>query len=416
MSHPSSFDSTLYLPGLRWIDQQRDVMLQQVMTWSGINSGSYHTAGVNRMANALVDAFAPLGGTVERLPVAPLAEVDAKGNLQYQPMADVLRIRKRPDAPVRVLLAGHMDTVFPQDSSFQTPSIKDTHTLHGPGVADLKGGLSVMLTALTAWEQQPHADQLGWEVFLNPDEEIGSIGSSAYMPETAARNHVGLIYEPALADGTLAGARKGSGNFVLLVRGRAAHAGRDHHLGRNALVLLAEATLAINALNGQQAGVTVNPGKAEGGGPVNVVPDLGILRFNVRTATHAEQHWVEQQLHNILHNLRDREGFSLELHGGFTRPPKPMDAKQQKLFALVKACGDDLGLEMRWQATGGCCDGNNFHALGLPNVDTLGVRGGHIHSHDEFMLIDSLTERAKLSFLLLSRLAADPSFALHRES
>jgi glutamate carboxypeptidase len=273
-------------------------------------------------------------------------------------------------------------------------------------VADLKGGLVVMLTALQALERSPYAEKVGWEVLLNPDEEIGSPGSAPLLEQSARRNHLGLVYEPALADGTLAGARKGSGNFTAVVRGKAAHAGREHHLGRNAIVALADFVGALDALNGRRPGVTVNPGRIEGGGPLNVVPDLAIVRFNVRVADAEQQTWVDQELQRLGAAIDAREGISLALRGRFGRPPKVLTSANLALFEMLAGCGAELGVGIRWQSTGGCCDGNNLAAAGLPNVDTLGVCGGRIHSSREFVLLDSLTERARLSALFLMKLGA----------
>lgn len=395
-----------YQPHLDWIDAQHDHMVETLLAWSRINSGSLNVAGVRRMRETLAAAFAVLGGEQEVLPVAPLQTVNRLGEVEEIPLAEALRIRKRPDAPVRVFLGGHMDTVFPEDSPFQEPRWTDENTINGPGVADLKGGLVVMLTALQALEQSPFAEKIGWEVLLNPDEEIGSQGSNALLVESARRSQLGMIFEPALADGTLAGARKGSGNFTYVVKGRAAHTGREFDQGRNAIAFMAELVGRLYALNGRREGVTLNPGKIEGGGPVNIVPDLAILRFNVRMPQPEDQHWLAEQFEKIEVEMGGREGFTLARHGAFTRPPKPLSATNEKLFALLKECGAELGLAVSWQATGGCCDGNNMAAAGLPNIDTLGVRGGRIHSHEEFVLVDSLVERAKLSALLLMRLAS----------
>jgi glutamate carboxypeptidase len=391
-----------------FIDSQYEHMKQLVYDWSAINSGSLHLEGLARMLVALKDNFFWLGGEMEEISLPPMQTVNAQGEVVEQMLGQALRIRKRPHAPLQIFFCGHYDTVFGKDHPFQTPRLVDDNTINGPGVADLKGGLVVMLKALEALERSPYADAIGWEVLLNPDEEIGSVGSDMLLQEAAARNHIGLIYEPSLPDGTLVSDRKGSGNFTLVVRGRAAHAGREHHLGRNAVVALADATLRINALNGQQEGVTVNPAKLEGGGALNVVPDLALLRWNVRVGTHAEQQWVEAQLTRIVTALQTEYGaeYHFVLHGGFTRPPKCVTARDEKLWHAVTSSAEMLGLTLKRAPSGGCCDGNNLAAYGLSNIDTLGVRGGHIHSDQEYILLDSLAERAKLSALVLLRLAS----------
>lgn len=390
---------------LKWIDSQHERMVETVIAWSNINSGSFNVEGVRAMRAAISEAFAPLGGELEVLPVEPLKTVNSAGVVDEIPLAEAMRIRKRPDAPVKIVLSGHMDTVFPKDSHFQEPIWLDDNTINGPGVTDLKGGLVCMLIALQALEKSSMAEKIGWEVLLNPDEEIGSQGSNKYLVEAAQRNHIGMIYEPALADGTLAGARKGSGNFVFVVKGRAAHAGREFDKGRNAIALLAEIISKLYSLNGRRDGVTLNPGKIEGGGPTNIVPDTAVLRFNTRMLLPEDQSWLQSEFNNIVDEFSARDGFTVSLHGAFTRPPKPLSEENTRLFELVRECGAEIGQTINWQPTGGCCDGNNMAAAGLPNVDTLGVRGGRIHSDEEFLLVDSLTERAKLSTLVLLKLA-----------
>lgn len=394
-----------YQPQLDWLATQREPMIALTEQWSSINSGSYNLEGLRTMRAVLAEAFAPLGGTEEVIPLAPITQINARGKAVEVPMAEALRITKRPEAPLQILLVGHMDTVYGIDHPFQKPVKTSENILNGPGVADLKGGLAVMLHALMALERSPWAKKLGWQVLLNPDEEIGSIASDPLLKQAAISKTLGMVYEPALADGTLAGARKGSGNFTLVVRGRAAHAGRNPEDGRNAIAALAEVTTAIFALNGARDGVTINPGKIEGGGALNVVPDLAILRFNIRTRVVEDEVWVLEQVNKLVDNLSNKEGYSAELHGHFTRKPKPMAPAVKAVFDLVQACGAELGLTIGVKPSGGCCDGNNLWHYGLPNVDTLGVRGANIHSSDEICYLDSFVERAQLSALILMKLA-----------
>ena len=305
---------------------------------------------------------------------------------------------------MQVFLGGHMDTVFGEKHPFQK-TVQKEHILNGPGVADLKGGLVVMLHALLTLEKSDAAKNIGWEVLINPDEEIGSLGSGPLFKEAAARNLLGMVYEPALDNGGFAGERKGSGNFTVVMQGRAAHAGRDFAKGRNAIVALSEYVTRVNALNGTREGVTINPGVIRGGAATNIVPYMAVMRFNVRTSVMDDQVWMEAQLDEIAKNFAGREGFSHRIYGGFTRAPKKLDAKHLALYEAMKSTGETLGLKLGWQPTGGACDGNNLSAAGLPNIDTLGVRGGALHSDSEWMDTGSLVERARLSAAFLQRLA-----------
>lgn len=381
-------------------------MTDRLLAWCAINSGSHNLDGLARLRAEIAAAFAELGADVEVVPSAPQSIIRPDGAASSRQLGDCLRIVKRPQAPVRVLLAGHMDTVFPADHAFQACRYIDADTLNGPGAADMKGGILAMLYALRAVEHSPLAERIGYEVILNADEEIGSPGSADLLAKAAARAQFACVYEPALADGTLAGARKGSGNFSLAVRGRSAHAGRDPHLGRNAVVAAARIVTALAALDGARPGLTVNVAKIDGGSPNNVVPDNAVLRFNARVDRAEDADWFASNVDAIIASTNAEDGFHAHLHGGFARPPKPMTPAMEAFFNAVKSIGAELGLSIRWQATGGVCDGNNIAAQGVPVVDTLGVRGGNIHSPDEFVKLDSLEERAKLSALLLLRVAA----------
>ena len=347
-------------PALAWIANQQAVSADSVERLCNINSGSFNADGVNAVIDALLPMLAPLGGNVQRLDVPPLKQLGDDGQWFERPMGQALQVRKRPEAPLQVLLGGHLDTVFPKDSAFQTVQRPDADTLHGPGVADLKGGLVVMINALRALEQNPQAGAIGWTILLNPDEEIGSRSSMPLLEAAAKQADLGLIYEPAYPDGGLAGARKGSGNFEVLVRGKAAHAGREHHLGRNAIAAVARVTAAIDDLNGQRDGVTLNVGKLSGGGPANVVPELGILRLNVRLQQQDDQAWVRERLESIVSQANAADGISATLHGGFTRPPKPIDAGIQRLIDHLHASAELVGTTLSFTPTGGCCDGNNL--------------------------------------------------------
>lgn len=379
-------------------------LVTRACDWAAINSGSGHLAGLTRMADVLGDTLAGFPGGVERVQLAPVQQVMPDGAVVDVPQGASLRLTVRPDAPVQVALTGHYDTVFAEGSAFQTVTPLPDGRLNGPGIADMKGGISVMLGALAAVERHPAAARLGYTVLLSPDEETGSLASAPLLRELAGRASIGLTYEPALADGTLVSARKGSGNYHVVVIGRAAHAGRDFAAGRNAIAAAARIASAIDALNGARDGVTFNVARIDGGGASNVVPDRAVLRFNVRLPQVADQAWVEHAIAACL-AAGQGDGLHVALHGGITRPPKPFTDTQHRLFASLRAVGALIGQDLAWAPSGGVCEGNNLFAHGLPNIDTLGVRGGAIHSDAEFAIPDSFAERAQLSALWLTRFA-----------
>lgn len=391
---------------LSFLDGKRAEMTTSLRQWCAINTGSRNLNGLAAMRALLAEAFAALGADVEIARAAPTSVVTANGDVVEEEIGDSLRLIMRPQAPVRVLLAGHMDTVFPADHPFQKDRLVDADTMNAPGGADMKGGLLVMLYALMALERSRFADRVGYEVVINADEEIGSPGSARLIDAAAKRAHFACVYEPALADGTMAGARKGSGNFAGVFTGVAAHAGREHHLGRNAIVAAAEFATRLSRLTAKREGLTVNVSRIDGGGPLNVVPDKAVARFNVRIERPEDADFFNRNATALLNEIGGRDGFSARLHGGFGRPPKPMTPALEAFFEAVRALGGELGLSIGWKATGGCCDGNNIAAAGIPVIDTLGARGANIHSADEIVKLDSLEERAKLSALLFLRVAA----------
>jgi len=379
-------------------------MLDQVTEWAAVNSGSRNLAGLEQVAAMLADAFSGLPGEVGLLEASPVEAMAADGTLAAVAHGRNLHLKVRPEAPVQLLFTGHMDTVFAADHDFQKLSWREEHrVLGGPGVADMKSGLAIMLAALRAVEDSG-ASPFGYEVVINSDEEVGSAGSAALIAEAARGKRAALTYEPsALPDGTLAGARPGSGNFSILIEGRSAHAGRNPEEGRNAV--LAAADLALRLAAASRDGLAVNPAKIDGGGPNNVVPDKAVLRMNMRPATPDDERRAQATLDEAIAKVAAAHDVRIIMHGGFGRPPKQLDAGAQRLFALVRRSGADLGQQIGWLDSGGVCDGNNIAACGVPVVDTMGARGGAIHSDGEYLIVASLVERAQLSALTIMRLA-----------
>jgi glutamate carboxypeptidase len=379
-------------------------MLDQVLEWSAINSGSRNIDGLGRMSALLGDAFSALPGSVVLVDAEPVDAVDQSGRKIDLQHGRNLHLKVRPDAPAQLLFTGHMDTVFAVDHPFQQTRWLDDEVLNGPGVADMKGGIAVMLAALKAVEGSEAAASVGYEVIINSDEEVGSLGSAALIAVAARGKKAALTYEPsALPDGTLAGARPGSGNFAITIHGRSAHAGRNPEDGRNAITAAAHLALLFEAM--RQPGLSVNPARIDGGSPTNVVPDIAILRVNLRPATPELQRIASAMIDEAVALVSAERDVRIDLHGGFARPPKPMTPEAEALFNLVRQAGADLGQTIGWQASGGVCDGNNIAACGVPVVDTMGVRGGKIHSMEEFLIVESLKERAALSALTILRLA-----------
>ena len=367
---------------LSFLRANQGTMVAQLHQFCEINSGTDNLVGLKLMCDRLQNAYVPIADAIASSDLEPVPMIDMSGNTVLQTCGNLLFIRKRPDLKRRVLLSGHMDTVYSSHHSFQTLNYINDNCINGPGVADMKGGLIVMLHALSAFEASPYAESLGWDVLIN-------------------------VYEPAMTvEGTLAKNRRGSGKLTLIATGKAAHVGRAFDEGRNAICFLAEAIALIHALNGKKDGVTINVGLIAGGDALNVVPDKAVAKLDIRINQPEDEFWVRNEIERIISKIMQKD-YSLTVHGHFGRPVKRVDAGTQQLFSRVQHIGESLGLNIDWQDSGGCCDGNNLAQYGLPVLDTLGVRGGNIHSEKEFILLDSLVERAALSALLLVELARE---------
>lgn len=401
MSHlPSAI-----VPQLDWLRSRQQPMVDLILELCNLNSGTLNVAGLDRVREVLCREFAVLGGELRCVDLPPLEKINDAGSVEQAPLGQAMVITKRPELRPRLLLCIHMDTVYDLEHPFQSCRFLDPSRLNGPGVADAKGGLVVMLNALHAFEQSPLAEKVGWQVVINPDEELGSPGSSGLLHAAAEAADWGLLFEPTLPDGTLVSWRKGSGNFTFVVHGKAVHAGRDFAAGRNAVVAMSRLMIAIDALNTDPE-ITYNVGRVSGGGALNIVPDLAIGRVNVRVRTVEQQQQVEQQFQRLVAAANAADGIRVEQFGSFTSPPKVLDQRTEILQRLIETCGAELGIPIKWQGSGGASDGNKFAAAGLPNIDSLGPMGGEIHSAREFLLLDSLVPRTQLVTAILGQLAA----------
>ncbi len=380
-------------------------MQSRTLDWARVNTGSWNSAGLQALAPVIAKAFQTLDARVDMVSTEPFESINSRGESEGYQTGPIVKISARPEAPVQVVMSGHYDTVFPA-GTFEAITDLGDGRLNGPGLADMKGGISVMLGALEAFEAGPLKDRLGYKIVLTPDEEIGNFASAGALTEAAQSGAmVGMTYEPCMDTGAMSGGRKGSSVFDIVLRGRSAHAGRAKEDGRSAVEAAAHLIVGLEALNGQREGVTMNVGALDGGGAVNIVPDLAIVRFGARAPDAEAADWTTRKVQELFEAAIARDGISGHLHGGFYRPPKPRNAAQQALFDAVAQTGKAIGLDLEFVDTGGVCEGNNIFAAGVPNVDTLGVMGGRIHSDEEYVVMSSFVERAQLSALLLNRFA-----------
>jgi glutamate carboxypeptidase len=387
------------------IDNQYDASIDLITKWANINSGTQHLAGLAKMLATLRQDFSSFKGEEKIHFLSPYGLTNAQGERMEIQVGQAYSLRKRAHAPIQVLLAGHMDTVYGVNHPFQRVKRVDRETLQGPGVTDMKGGLVVLLRALEILERSPVAKQIGWEVIINPDEEVGSPSSAYLFEEAAKRHHVGLIFEPSFPDGAFVSWRKGSLNYTIVTRGQAAHVGRDFHVGKNAIYALTEVIQQLEKLNENPYHTTLNVGQIEGGGPINVVPHLALCRLNIRVTTSQEMFIIKEKVQDIVAKCCQSRGQEIYLIEDSVRFPKPFDPDTRELFFYFQQCAADLKLPFHLRESGGVCDGNLLATAGLPTIDSIGVVGGKIHTDEEYLILPSLRERIQLTALFLLRLA-----------
>lgn len=404
MMSKNALNMNAYSSSLNWIHSQKQALLMRVQQWVAINSFSWNLEGLQQLFVLLKASFQTLGAEVSHFRLPPQKILQPDGTFHFQPLGSALLLRKRPQSPLQVLLGGHFDTVY-------APNLSGHHVIEeltsdiwkGPGIADMKGGIAILLTALEAFERSSFAEQMGWEVLLTPDEEIGSPGSTFLYEYAARRHHCGLLFEPSFPDGAFVTERKGSASFTVIVHGKAAHVGRDYAKGRSAVFALARLIRQLEELKNQED-LTLNVADLEGKGPINIIPALASCRINFRSF-HADTllkatRVLQQQVLEC-----QEEGILFEIVQDSLRLPKVLDAPTKQLFEDYARCARDLDLPFQTRTTGGVCDGNTLARVGLPTIDTVGAIGGALHTPDEYLLCSSLVERAQLAALFLLKLA-----------
>jgi glutamate carboxypeptidase len=378
--------------------------LDELEQLCNIDCGSYSPAGVNEVGRWVAAQFEALGASVERRP-------DPAGELGETVIGT---FAGTPGAGPRLLLIGHMDTVFPDGTAAERPFQIQEGIAHGPGVTDMKAGLISGIHALAAlrelgggWASLPF-ERITY--VANPDEEIGSPTSTPHIKEIAASSDATFVLECARANGDFVSARKGIADLRLTVRGRAAHAGVEPEKGRSAILAGARLVERIHALNGHWPGVTANVGVFQSGTRPNVVPDLASIELDIRGVT-------ADELEAAVAAVRDIAGepgvpdVSVELTQMAGWAPMEKLERSGRLADHVKALAARLGFSTMDVSTGGASDANTTSGMGVPSIDGLGPIGGRDHSPDEYLEVDSIVPRTTLLAALLLTTGRDPVVA-----
>lgn len=382
------------------IADRSERLLVDLRAFVNIPTGGSNQHGIEETRGRLGGRLEALGATTTLVPAGPKPDWLFGAHAERPGPATAVCARLSRAGP-RVLIAGHLDTVHEPLSAFRELSVAPGgKTATGPGCVDMKGGLVVAVHALESLEAC--GVDASWSFLMNADEETGSYHSEGVLRDQARLHDIGLAVEPALPGGALAIERMGSGQFLIETRGRSAHVGRAFSEGVSAVTALARAIVAVSAMPRPDEGRILSIGPLRGAGTTNVVPDLARAWGNVRYPTNE----IAEAIGGELDALATESGAMPEVvvKRSFNRPAKPETPSVRSLAEAARSAAEDLGQNLPFAGTGGVCDGNILQSAGLPTIDTLGVRGGGLHTPNEWIEVESLVERCQLFAVLIHRL------------
>jgi glutamate carboxypeptidase len=376
------------LPALQsWCDGQQAWIRDIIESLVRLESPSHDKAAVDRCGAELLRRLEGCGARCTRIPVPH--------------RGDHIRAETGGNGP-QTLILGHFDTVWDVGQLERMPVREEHGRLYGPGIFDMKSGLAATLLALRAVQAVPGLSSSRVVVLWTTDEEVGS-GTSRRLIEDEARNSDAvLVMEPSLPGGAAKTSRKGCGEFELIVHGIPAHAGLDPLKGASAIHELARQILVMEQLQDVERGITVNVGVVAGGSRPNVTAAEARASIDVRVPTSADAGRVEERLREMTPRTR---GTSLEIRGGFERPPLERNDGVVRLYSMARSIAHSLGRDLPEGSAGGGSDGNFTAALGVPTLDGLGPQGDGAHALHEHIQLADLPFRAALVAGMLDELA-----------
>jgi len=368
-------------PLLQFCQEHRTDMLDVLKRMVEFESPSHNKAAVDHLGKYLAQEFAGLGGTVKFFP--------------QQDCGDHLKVEFPGSSGKPVLLLGHFDTVWPLGTLSTMPFRVEGGRAFGPGVYDMKAGITMMMFALRALRSAGGGDaSRPVTILLDTDEEVGSTTGRPIVEATAKDCEAVLVLEPSQSlKGQLKTARKGVGDYTIRVRGRASHAGVDFEKGHSAVIELARQILEIAKFTDVPRGITVNPGVIQGGTRTNVVAAEAVVEVDIRIARAADAAELEKKFAA----LRPVDpNCTIEVTGGLNRPPMERTDGTVRLFRLAQEQARSMGMELDEASTGGGSDGNFTSGMGIPTLDGLGAVGEGAHAVNESILLEELLLRTAL--------------------
>jgi glutamate carboxypeptidase len=372
---------------IEYFAARKDAIIESIRSFVEIETPTGDAARIEKLTQYIATLFSALGADVKII------------TTEGGPSLHARLAGSRDDAPL--LIVGHCDTVWPAGTLARKPFRIEDGKIFGPGVFDMKAGLALVLAAIEALPKLARRPARPLEIFFSCDEERGSHSTRAIIEEMAIRAAAALVLEPPLPGGLVKTARKGIGQFHLVARGRATHAGIAPEKGISAVTELAHQIIKLHALNDYSRGISVNVGVINGGTLSNVVAAEAHAEIDLRFWTKEDELRIVSELRALKPAL---PGAELELRGQVNRPPLERSAAIVELYNRARALAQELGYELGEGSTGGGSDGNFIAALGKPVLDGLGPDGDGAHAEYEHTLIENLAPRAALIARLIETL------------
>jgi glutamate carboxypeptidase len=375
---------------MNWLQDRRPEFLDDLRALVDVDCGSSSKAGVDAVGGLFRDRLRAAGFELTEFPLT-----------EY---GDCCLATLRGSGRARIILIGHLDTVYPDGTVALRPMRLEGRRILGPGVSDMKAGLLAGLYAVRALQHVGFDDFARIDFFLNTEEEVGSPASRLLYRPVVQEADAALVLEAARASGDIVSARKGGGVYRVTVRGRQAHAGVEPEKGANAIVELADCIRELTALTGLHPGTTVNVGVIAGGTRSNVVPDLARAEVDVRFSTIEAGQALDLAIRRVGTQPKV-PGTRVEVSGGIEKGPMEKTAASGYLVELAQGVAGQLGVAFHDVQTGGNSDGNHMAEAGIPVLDGLGPIGGDDHSPNEFLDADSIVPRTALLAGLIAAIA-----------
>ncbi len=371
---------------LTYFQNQRQPMIDFLTTLVNYETPTSSKAHVDKLGAFMEAEFRNLGANIRRYP--------------QEAVGDCLLAQWNENAPGKpIMFLIHIDTVWPLGTLAERPvRIDDEGRLFGPGAIDMKGGITVALWGIKGLIERSELPNRPIWMLMTGDEETGSTFSTPVIVEAAQQCGLVLVMEPATQEEALKTWRKGIATYNVSVEGRASHAGNAPEKGINAVVELAQQTLALHAMNDLRHGTSVSVTMVSGGIASNVIPAQASAKVDVRALTMAALNETHAKIMDIEPYT---PGAKITVENHHLRGPMEHNARMQADFAQCKAIGERLGLTIREDGSGGGSDGNTTASMGISTLDGLGPAGDGLHAVHEHVILNSLPRRAALLAAML---------------